>query len=171
MSAALSNGQKAYLAQLSDRAFNRLGAMARGRGETFYEGPHEATQRELFRHAEVAKACGKRGLRCCSQEDYKAVEAHFLELLGEHGRAFNAQVRAATEQRRLIEYKITEACREFGFNITYADAICRSQNHGKGIEEIDGSSEAGLKCLWRVFYTVRSRGLAKQKKERREVAV
>lgn len=166
MSAPLSNRQKGILCQLSERAFNKLGALARGRGETFYAGPDQKLEREKFRHAEVAKACGKNGLRCCSQSDYKIVEAHFLELLGEHGRAFNAQVRAATEERRLIEHKIVEACNEFGYNIGYADTICRNQNHGKGIEEIDTASAEGLKRLWQVFFTVRNRGIARQRKEK-----
>lgn len=153
MSAPLSNKQKAWLSQLSVRAFNRLGALARGRQEYFYDDLPESVAQEKFRHAEVAKACGKLGLRCCSQDDYKLVEAHFQELLGHHGQAFNAQVKAATETRRVVEHKIVEACREFGFALSYANKICTAQNHGATLEEVDE------KKLWHIFYTIRNRGL------------
>lgn len=153
MSAPLANNQKAYLAQLATRAFNMECAKARGRGETVDCGRETM---DTWRHAEVAKATGKAGLKCCSQSDYKAVEAHFLEMLGHHARAFNAQVRSATEDRRVIEYKITEACREFNFAISYADKICRAQNKGLGLEDVDE------KHLWQIFYTIRNRGRKKQ---------
>lgn len=154
MSAPLTNGQKAYLAQLATRAFNFECAKAHGRGET---PDTSSATRETFRHQEVIKACGKNGLRCCSQDDYKLIEAHFLELLGQHAQAFNAQVRAATEDKRLVEYKIVQACKEFGFAMSYADKICRAQNKGAGLQDV---SE---KTLWTVFYTIRNRGLKRQR--------
>lgn len=157
MSAPLSNKQKAWLSQLSARAFNRQGALARGRQEYFFDDLPDAVAQEKFRHAEVAKATGKLGLRCCSQDDYKAVEGHFQELLGNHGAAFKSQVKAATETRRLVEYKITQACEEFGFALSYANKICTVQNHGATLEEVDE------KKLWQIFYTIRNRGLARKK--------
>lgn len=153
MSAPLTNGQKAHLAQLATRAFNLESAKARGRGETVDCGRETV---DAWRHAEVAKATGKQGLRCCDQSDYKTVEAHFLDILGQTARAFKAHIRAATEDRRVIEYKITEACQEFGFAISYADKICRAQNKGLGLEEVDE------KHLWQIFYTLRTRGRKKQ---------
>ncbi|GEM_PF-2502272 len=162
MSAPLTKGQKRYLSQLSARACNRQAALARGRGEVFAEGKYAglavSAAEAQYRHDEVARACGKAGLRCCSQDDYKLVEGHFLELLGHSGAALNAQVRALTETRRVIEYKITEACREFGFALSYANKICCSQNHGNGLDAVDE------KHLWQVFYTVRNRGLARRRK-------
>ena len=156
MSAPLSNRQKSYLSQLANRAFNRACAIARGQGQDL-ESVDKAAAAEKFRHTEVAKATGKLGLRCCSQDDYKLVEGHFLELLGNSGAAFNSQLKAATEPRRVIEFKITEACREFGFAISYANKICISQNHGNGLEAV------GEKSLWNVFYTIRNRGLARKR--------
>lgn len=156
MSAPLSNKQKAWLSQLSNRAFNRQGALARGRQEYFYDDLPASVAAEKFRHAQVALATGKLGLRCCSQDDYKLVEAHFQELLGNHGQAFKAQVKAATETRRLVEFKIAEACREFGFNISYANKICTAQNKGATLEEVDE------KKLWQIFYTLRNRGNARK---------
>jgi hypothetical protein len=146
MSAPLTNVQKRTLAQLARRASGLLAAKARGRGEEWILTDEE------FRHQEVIKAVSKAGLRCCTQNDYSAVKAHFLELLGQHGAAFNAQVRAATEERRTIEYKIVQSCKEFGFHLSYADKICRAQNHGAGLDEVDG------KKLWNIFFTIRNRG-------------
>lgn len=141
MSAPLTHGQKAYLAQLSDRAFNLLAAQARGRGEDPaatlgaaldsqfgalglsladllpsaichlpFPQLTPSAQREAFRHAHVAIATGKLGLRCCSQDDYKRVEAHFLDLLGETGKALNAHLRAETNSRRQVAWKIRKRC-------------------------------------------------------------
>ncbi|MDE2101190.1 MAG: hypothetical protein KGL39_28350 [Patescibacteria group bacterium] len=145
MSAPLSINQKRYLSQLARRAWHKAGPELDG----IEEG--------AFRHQEVIKACGKIGLRCCDQNDYKLVEGHFLELLGFHGAAFNAQVRAATETRRLVAHKILDACQEFGMSVAYAEKICRAQNHGAGLDDVDE------KTLWRIFYTVRNRGLARRK--------
>lgn len=157
MSAPLANGQKAYLAQLATRAFNRAAALARGRGEVAAPPANGeiipiSRQIETWRHEQVALATGKAGLRCCSQDDYKRIEAHFLELLGDHGKAFKAHVRAETEERRVIEWKIVAACQEFGFNLSYADKICRAQNRGAGLDDVDE------KKLWNIFFTIRNRG-------------
>lgn len=150
MSAPLTNVQKRTLAQLARRAGGLLAAQARGRGAE----PDWKTEEE-FRHREVIKATGKAGLRCCTQSDYSAVKGHFLELLGHHAAAFNAQVRSATEERRQIEWKITQACKEFGFHLSYADKICRAQNKGAGLDTVDD------KKLWNIFFTLRNRGRSK----------
>jgi len=146
MSAKLSNLQKRHLSQLSRRAWSKAGPELDGISEADY------------RHAEVIKACGKIGLRCCDQNDYKLVESHFLDLLGHHGAAFSAQLRAATETRRMISFKIAKACEEFDFRISYADKICRAQNQGRGLDDVEE------RALWRIFYTIRNRGLARARK-------
>ena len=145
MSAPLSKLQKRHLSQLARQAWSKAGPELDGISE------------EDFRHQEVAAACGKLGLRCCDQNDYKLVEGHFLDKLGHHRAAFAAQLRAATETRRLVSHKITGACTEFGFHLSYADKICRAQTQGRGLDEIEE------KALWRIFYTVRNRGLARRK--------
>jgi hypothetical protein len=161
MSAALNKGQKAYLAQLFERAFNQAAAVARGRGE---EPAVDTKARTTWRHQEVAKACGKLGLRCCSQADYKRVEAHVLDLLGEAGKAFNAHVRAETNERRIAEWKLVQTCKEFGFHLAYAEAICRRQHNGLGLDDVDE------KALWNLMFTVRNRGLARRKQQLKEAA-
>lgn len=157
MSAPLTHGQKRYLSQLSDRAFRFEGAKARGRGETW----PEATTAVLaeYRHAEVAKACGKLGLRCCSQDDYKLVEAHFLNLLNQPGKAFAAHVRATTNDDRIAEWKLMQAIKEaaaVGIDRRYAEAICKRQ-YGCTI------LEASTKQKWNLMFTIKNRASARRK--------
>ena len=168
MSAPLSKSQKRYLSQLSAKAFARQVTLARGQGQVFaggkYDGLAQTAAEGKYRHDQVVLACGKLGLRCCSQDDYKLVEGHFLELLGHHAAAFNAQLRAATETRRVIEHKIVEACAEFGFHLSYANKICVVQNRGLGLDAVEENR------LWQIFYTIRTRGLAKRRKQISEPA-
>jgi hypothetical protein len=144
MSAPLTNSQKRYLSQLARRAWR--------------QSPDADPQDEAtYRHTQVAQAAGKLGLRCCGQDDYNRVKAHFLHLLGEDGAALNAHVRAETEPRRLAEFKLLQACEEFGLHLSYADAICRRQNRGLGLGDV------GPKTLWHLMFTIRNRGRQKQK--------
>lgn len=172
MSAPLSKLQKRYLSQLSDRTFNRQRALALGRGEEFPPSPLNGLRAEprretsstlagvrgetisetellrRFRHAEVAKASGKLGLRCCSQDDYKTVEAHFLNLLNEPGRALAAHVHGASNGRRQVEWKITQSLARLGKGMAYAEGICRQMHHGTGL------MDASEKQLWKIFYAL-----------------
>lgn len=165
MSAPLNNKQKAYLSQLARRAFNLEAARARGAGDVIAEGdpdggsPQDPLLRdaEHYRHAHVAFACGKLGLRCCSQDDYRVIEAHFLNILGEVKRAFNSFVLSATEKTRVAKYMVVQACKEFDFQIGYAEHICREQNHGASLDEVD------VKTLWRIVFTIRTRGAARKR--------
>lgn len=141
MSAPLSKGQKSYLSQLARRAWAKTIADADG------VGPEESQ----FRHDQVALACGKLGLRCCSQDDYKIVEAHFLNLLGETGRAMNALVRSQDNPRRIARYKLDQALREAQLETGYAEKICRAQFKC-------GVNEATEKQLWCLMFTVKNRG-------------
>ena len=107
---------------------------------------------ETWRHEpQVKLACGKNGLRLCSQLDYKAVERHFQQLLGEDGRAFKADQRWQSEPRRQAESILVKACARHGFHLSYADAICRSV-HGMSLDD------AETPVIWKVIYTVNNRG-------------
>lgn len=170
MSAPLNNDQKRYLAQLARRAWNLACARARGAGEVLPEDGERfadplLNDHDAWRHHQVAAACGKLGLRCCSQDDYGAVKAHFLNLLGQPDRALNADVHGGKEanDRRIVEWKILQECKRLGLQVSYAEAICRAQNRGKGITEID-HGPLGTKRLWAVLFTIRNRA-AKKKKE------
>lgn len=159
----LNNNQKTRLAMLASRAFNLLGAQARGRGEAWDQS---AVAFKAWRHEEVAKACGKAGLRCCSQLDYKAVEAHFLNLLpGQAGQAFNAQVKSHTEAERQQQWLIVAACERWGYHLSFAEALCQAI-HKKPLADADA------RILRLVLITVNKRGAAKAMKTdmMREVA-
>lgn len=157
MSAPLANSQKRFLSQLSDRAFRFLGAKARGRGEPW---PEDITANlAAFRHGEVAKACGKLGLRCCSQDDFALVKAHFLHLLGEDGRALKAHVHGVNNDERIAEWKLMEAIKDaaaVGIDRRYAEAICKRQ-YGCTI------IEASAKQKWNLMFTIKNRARAKRK--------
>lgn len=157
MSAPLNHGQKAYLSQLSDQAFTREQRIAASMGIQFYEGMSPTKAREAFRHAEVAKACAKIGLRCCTQDDYKLVEAHFLQMLGKIEAAFKAGVRAASEPRRQAEAVLVRECTRFGFRLSYAESICRTQYKCT-------LQDATTNQIWNLVYTVRNRGNARNRK-------
>jgi hypothetical protein len=150
MSAPLSNLQKRHLSQMARRALNRAAALARGRGETF------AVDEQTYRREEVIRACGKHGLRCCSQDDYKTIEAHFLDLLGDHGQAFNAQVQAATEKRRQAEAVLVRELAKAGLHISYANAICQRQFRCTIFDATE-------RQLWNLVYTIRNRAAAKRR--------
>lgn len=148
MSAPLSNRQKRDLSKLASRLFALEAARARGRGET------PATSKaagDAFRRDQVAAACGKLGLRCCSQDDYKLVEAHFLNLLGESGQAMNALVKHQTNPRRVAEYKLVQACEQAGLNLAYAAKICWHQFKCS-------LEDANEKQIWCLIFTMKNRG-------------
>lgn len=145
MSAALTKEQKRYLAQLGRSAFFRQRALAMGRGE---EWAHEEEQ---WRHEQVAIAAGKLGLRCCSQDDYGAVKAHFLTLNGEEGKALKADFygRVEMNRKRVVDYKIDAELKALGKSRESANGISRRMFRGKDLDEV------GEKQAWKVFYALR----------------
>lgn len=140
VSAPLTPKQKRYLARLARRAW-------------------QAAEREVgsetdFRHAEVARACGKLGLRCCTQDDFQRVRAHFLWLLGEDAAAFRAHLRAETEPRRQAEAVLRRECARAGLSLGYPAAICVRQYRC-------ALADASPRQLWTLIYTVRNRARAR----------
>jgi uncharacterized protein YifE (UPF0438 family) len=146
MSAPLTHDQKRILSQLARRAFNRELALARGRGEKLAE-----LSEESFRHQQVARATGKAGLRCCTQDDYGAVKACFLDLLGQSGQAFQAVHHGQGNARRVAEYKLVQACETARLPLSYAAKVCASQFRCT----LEDASE---KQLWCLTFTINNRG-------------
>jgi len=142
---ALTKDQKRYLSQQSDRLYNLDAAKARGRGET----PDVTTKaRATFRHGHVIAACGKHGLRCCSQEDFATVKAHFQNALGEPGQALKTLVHGDDNARRQVEWKITRACAALGKSVAYAHGICKQRFHGLHI------ADASVRQLWGIYFAL-----------------
>lgn len=157
MSAPLSNLQKSRLAQLAARAFRRQCAIARGRGE---EPDSSWRAHDVWRHQQVAAACGKMGLRCCGQDDFNLVEAHFLHLLGEDGRALQSLVAHQAQPRSTAEavlWRELQKAGDVGITRDYLAAICKRQF---GCSLLDASERQ----LWNLVYTVRNRASARRKK-------
>lgn len=132
----LDKGQKARLAILARQAFDRLGAEDRA-----------SQTPDQYRRAQVAVACGKAGLRLCSQIDYRRVEGHFLNLINETGKALNALMRAETEERRQWYWKIIMRTKQYGITKEKADGICRQMTRGK--YSLD---DADLRTLRNVYF-------------------
>lgn len=142
MSAPLSRTQKAYLAQLANEARRKVAPGEKAEG---------------WRHEQVVKACGKAGLRCCSQDDYGLIKGHLLELMGKHGAAFKAQFNQATNDRRVAEAVLVRECQVAGLSLKYAESICQRKNKC-------GLFDASEKQIWHLVYTVRSRAQAKRQR-------
>ena len=143
MSAALTNRQKRYLAQLARRAL----AAASGAVAKCGCPVDNAT---AWRHCQVIKATGRHGLRCCTQDDYGPLKAHFLNLLGEPGQALRADLRQLTNPMRVILWKIRRRCQDYGIGLDKAEGICRQMTHGLSLHQVE--TEA---TLWNIYFKLR----------------
>lgn len=139
---ALSTKQKKYLAQLARQAFKVRGTP----GADF----------DAWRHDEVAKAVGKAGLRCCSQLDYKAVQAHFLDMTGRSGQAMTALVQHQSEPRRQAEAVLLRELTNAGLHLNYANSICNAQFKCTLFDATE-------KQIWCIVYTIRNRASRKRR--------
>lgn len=141
MPAPLTKSQKRRLiTELIRPAYQRAGADTDGL--TFDD----------WRRSEVVRACGKFGLRCCSQDDYGAVKSHFLSLLGRDGAALAADVRGApaANRRRQAAWSVTNQLQRLNRPPSYAEGICRQMT--RGTETLATASEG---TLWKVYFALR----------------
>jgi hypothetical protein len=150
----LTNGQKAYLARLARRAF--------AAHPPAVGGPRDGIGLDEWRREEVAKACGKLGLRCCGQDDYKLVEGYFLNLLGHPERALRSYVRAATQPVRQAKNVLFWTLKRYGYEQNYAEKICR-------VKYKCTVSEASANQVWTLVYDVQRNGQRRQKKLKGEL--
>lgn len=157
MSAPLHNQQKQQLAMLFRDAFEGQRREAREAGAVMEGGIYISAILNDFdewRHEQVARACNRAGLTCCSQDDFAALMAHVMALLGRAGDAHYWQERAAGNPVRVALYKLHAALREGGLDTSYAAAICQRQYHCT-------LDQANAKQLWSLVYTVRNRSRKK----------
>jgi hypothetical protein len=150
MSSPLTTDQKRILSQLARRALASVRHAAEKRGETF------TVTEDDWRREQVELACGKHGLRCCSQDDYSTVKAHLLARLGRAAEAFEAHVRAATEKRRQAEAVLIRECEKADLRLSYADRICRDKFHCTVLDATE-------KQLWQMVFTIRNRARARRR--------
>lgn len=159
MSAPLTNNQKRELSQLARRSFLRFSAREAA-GEELDPRPSGLGEAG-WRRWHVAEACDKAGLRCCSQDDYAAVKAHLLDLLGDTAGALDWHVRAQTEpirQARAVLDRELEAAADV-ISRGYIAAICRSK-YKCAIED------CSVRQTWSLVYDVRRSAAAKRRANR-----
>jgi len=140
----LDNGQKARLCIMAREAFEKMHGRA----------PASAAELEAWRREQQQKACGLLSLTFADQKDYPALEAHFLDLLGESGKAFMRLLKPELKEQRQALAVLARDCRERGLNLGYPSAICRKQ-YKCTLEE------ASPKQIWRLVFTIRNRRQAK----------
>jgi hypothetical protein len=157
---ALAKNQKAYLAQLARKAFEVKREEARRDGAVLDGGIYMNAMLndfEEWRHEEVARACGKLGLRCCTQNDYGAVKGHFLAMLGAEGAAVKAMVRGEGNDGRIARYKLRQELEAGGLKWSYGESICRNKY------KCD-LANANTKQVWTIVFDVRRSVAAKKRK-------
>lgn len=143
----LDNRQKAALCILAREAFEHL----------FGVVPDSQATLDAWRHEETRKAIGIDSLRFAGQEHYPPLLAHFLNLKGESGKAFNVTLSHQTSGRDLAWAKLQGALRDKNLPEAYAAAICQRQNQCT----LDRATE---KQLWRLVFTIINRGNAAKRK-------
>lgn len=109
----LSPKQKAALAQMARRAFNKQVAAGHLDGITF----------DQWRHDEVERLTGKPGLRECANADWNSLAAHFESLAGDDGRALNHLLRAGSDRARQYAAVIQRELQRADLPLEYAEAI------------------------------------------------
>lgn len=145
-SAPLSRCQKWRLSDLAEDAWLHLGQRDQLGGECL----------EDFRRRIAVEVCGRR-ISAASNGDYKALEARFLVIRGESGRAFQSALKSETEGIRIAHHKLSIELRAQGLQPGYAETIARAI-FKRGLADLH------TKEVWKVFYTIRNRGNAKHGK-------
>jgi hypothetical protein len=106
---------------------------------------------DTWRRSWLGFKVGKRGLRCCSQADYRDIIAHCWDARGrlDIAQSMLQEDPQANEMRQVL-WKIRAEAKRANLPPEYAGAICERQ-YGCTIQE------ASLRQLWSLFYTMRNR--------------
>lgn len=146
----LTPAQVTKLAILSKRAYEQekaLGLLADG--VTF----------DAWRHAECQAAAGVPGLTGANQATYRTLRAHFAKIAGDDADAFRDHIGAGSDAAQgtdLATHHLKKNCEKFDLAYpAYPAAICRSQFKCS-------LGDATAKQLWKLIYTIRTRGRAKK---------
>jgi hypothetical protein len=131
----LDNEQKAHICILAREGASRTGI-----------DPEEL---QAWRREEQFKAIGKESLTDCVQADYLKLVAHFENLKGETGRALNAHLRSAVQDKEIALKKLHKECALRGLDISYPGKICLN----KFKRTVD---EATPRQLWCLVFDVRT---------------
>lgn len=154
----LSRQQKAKVCQLARAAWEARPDVREPLLEANLRRGMTATEiYAAWRHVEQGRAVGRQSLtKCTSEEDFLRLCAHFRSMIPGQGQiAARTLARHAAEPRLVAMHKLREACQRAGLELSYPAAICRTQYRCT-------LAEASEKQLWRLVFTVRNRGRAKQ---------
>lgn len=136
----LTSAQRQRLAHIARRAWTH----ARDRGHT-HDDP------DTWRHGQVLQAVGLPGLRQLTQQHFRAVRGHFLQLLGHHRPALSDIIASAGEGHRQALFILTRECKARSLPLAYPAAIARTQFQNPHLNELTE------KQLWCLIYTIRNR--------------
>jgi hypothetical protein len=142
----LSNEQKRKLAAMAHYAYKEVAP--------------EHQDFDDWRHDEVGRVVGKRGLRDCVNADYLPLNAHFLNLCGNVKGAFRAALRAVTEPREWAYSALLKAVDEA------ADVLPGAMGYARGfVKNKRGVSleDADAKTIWHAVFTVRRKAQSLRK--------
>lgn len=145
----LDHRQKATLCILAREAFLH----------TFGCPPDSPATLDAWRHEETRKAIGLASLRHAAQPHYRPLLAHFLNLKGESGRAFDLIRQDQLREIQLAKAKLRQALATAKKPWPYAEAICRHQNRGLTIDELTSEPP-----IWRLVFTITNRGNTAKRK-------
>jgi hypothetical protein len=153
--APLSREQKRDLAILARRAFNKL----------YDTGKiSEATEFDAWRHQQVIQVCERAGLCEARNEDFLALQGHFLGMLGQTAMAERRNVQAQLEPRRWALSKLRTECEAAADVIDrpweYASSIARGRFKTAQMEEL------GEKQLWMLVFDIRRNAQRRRAKGR-----
>jgi hypothetical protein len=150
----LDNAQKAKLSIAAREAYELQTEHGLATGISFDD----------WRHEQVEIACGKSGLRKCTNKDFRAVLARFFLLAGKEKEA--AEIYAKTGRVKGSEqigdtHENRELCRALirdkiafsygAFIVAYVAAIVRNKHQGKTIDDLSAAE------LQQLVYTVTAR--------------
>jgi hypothetical protein len=107
---------------------------------------------DRWRYEENFKACHKEHLRACTQADWPLLRAHYLRLQGRRQEARVLETRAATNDVRVAQYKLNQACQEardvIGDPRAYVGHICITRYQRN-------LSELTARQLWTLIFDLR----------------
>ncbi|WP_009965358.1 hypothetical protein [Verrucomicrobium spinosum] len=138
LSKPLSNLQKATLSQWAKKGYTR----ARDLDLT---DEKEAD----WRGQESIAACGRR-ISEATNGDYLVLLAHFKNLAGDSGGAFQATMRAQSDPKRQALHKLDTELTKAGLDRAYAEKICMDTYKCT-------IAQATAKQIWNLMYTIRNR--------------
>lgn len=117
----------------------------------------KGTKFDDWRHGSMDEVLGKVSFKELTQRDYLPMLAWWQDRAGESGKAMESIMRADSNPLRIARHKLEEALKKAKLPPAYVIAICRRQYKCE-------LTEASVKQIWQLVYTINNRGKARAKK-------